>query len=199
MHGIEFDQRRGDVPRDEPPVEFSDGSIGIRRFRSADVPLLFAAARESAVELCTWMTWCHLEYSLADAANFVLNCDTEWSRGTHYSFAIFDSRSGAFLGSVGLSHLNRAHRFANVGYWVRTSRTGQGIASTALRLIGRFALTELDLIRVEIVAALDNRASQRVAEKSGARREGILRSRLLLRGEAHDAVLFSLVPEDLEL
>jgi len=53
------------------------------------------------------------------------------------------------------------------------------------------------LLRIEIVAAVDNIPSQRVAEKAGARREGVLRNRLFINGESLDAVLFSLVPEDL--
>jgi ribosomal-protein-serine acetyltransferase len=39
--------------------------------------------------------------------------------------------------------------------------------------------------------------SQRVAEKSGALREGVLRNRLLLHGKIHDAAMYSLTPEDL--
>jgi len=38
---------------------------------------------------------------------------------------------------------------------------------------------------------------RRVAEKAGARREGVLRKRLLIRGESLDAVLFSFIAEDL--
>jgi RimJ/RimL family protein N-acetyltransferase len=86
---------------------------------------------------------------------------------------------------------------ANLGYWVRTSATGHGVATTATRLAARFGFEELGMQRIEIVAALDNIPSQRVAEKSGAKREGVLRRRLLIRGESLDAVLFSLVPEDL--
>ena len=40
--------------------------------------------------------------------------------------------------------------------------------------------------------------AQRVAEKLGARREGLFRNRLVVRGDAVDAVVFSLVPGDLE-
>src|SRR5437588_791403 len=49
----------------------------------------------------------------------------------------------------------------------------------------------------ELVAAVDNVGSQRVAEKAGATREGILRNRLLINGRPHDAVLYSLVRGDL--
>jgi RimJ/RimL family protein N-acetyltransferase len=64
-------------------------------------------------------------------------------------------------------------------------------------MAARFGFEQLGLQRIEIVAAVANVPSQRVAEKAGARREGILRNRLLIRGESLPAVLFSLVPEDL--
>jgi RimJ/RimL family protein N-acetyltransferase len=50
---------------------------------------------------------------------------------------------------------------------------------------------------LEIIAASDNLPSQRVAEKAGARREGLLRHRLLLGGRPHDALIYSLIRADL--
>jgi RimJ/RimL family protein N-acetyltransferase len=102
-----------------------------------------------------------------------------------------------FLGGVGVNFINRIHQFGNLGYWVRTSATGKGVASRSSRLVARFALEELGLNRIEIVAAVSNIASQRVAEKMGAVREAVLRNRLLMRGVPQDAVMFSLVHEDL--
>jgi ribosomal-protein-serine acetyltransferase len=58
-------------------------------------------------------------------------------------------------------------------------------------------LEELKFNRVEILASAGNAGSQRAAAKAGARREGLLRKRLLVHGQPHDAVLFSLVAEDL--
>jgi RimJ/RimL family protein N-acetyltransferase len=72
------------------------------------------------------------------------------------------------------------------------------VATRAARLAARFGFEELKLIRIEIVAAAGNLASQRVAEKVGAVREGVMRNGLFIHGAAHDAVLTSLVPEDLK-
>src|SRR5437773_976393 len=122
----------------------------------------------------------------------VLSQGDEW-----YSFAVLDQSSGRFLGGVGINFINRVHQFANLGYWVRTSAAGRGVATRATRLAARFGFQALGLNRIEIVAAVDNIASQRVAERAGAVREGILRHRLSINGVPHDAVLFSLVAGDL--
>jgi len=62
----------------------------------------------------------------------------------------------------------------------------------------RFAFNELRLNRVEITVAVDNQASLRVVEKVGATKEGILRNRLTKNDAPCDAVMFSLIPQDLE-
>jgi RimJ/RimL family protein N-acetyltransferase len=112
---------------------------------------------------------------------------------------ITDSQTGAFLGTVGLNYFNRDHQFANLGYWVRSSRTGRGVATTATLLTARFGLRVLGLQCIEILAAVGNKASQRVAERAGAKKEGVLRNRLSIRGLAHDAVMYSLIASDLNV
>jgi RimJ/RimL family protein N-acetyltransferase len=69
---------------------------------------------------------------------------------------------------------------------------GQGIAPRAVEQLAKWAFSQTDLHRLEIVAALGNTRSQRVAEKAGAIREGILRGRLWLHSTPHDAVLYSI-------
>jgi RimJ/RimL family protein N-acetyltransferase len=87
---------------------------------------------------------------------------------------------------------------ANLGYWVRTSRTGEGIATKAAKSALRYGFEKLGLHRIEIVVADDNKPSLRIAEKLGAVREGLLRNRLLIQGTSYDAYMHSLIPEDIE-
>jgi ribosomal-protein-serine acetyltransferase len=175
---------------------FSSGRIGLRRYREEDVDDLFAAAQESSRELMVWMPWCSATYSRTDSELFVRSRDADWHRGEHYSFVIYDLETGLFLGGVGLNFINRAHQFANLGYWVRTSRTKRGVATAAVRLAAQFGLSELGLGRLEIVMATGNAASQRVARKAGAHCEGVLRKRLIIHDRTHDAVMFSIVAGD---
>jgi ribosomal-protein-serine acetyltransferase len=177
---------------------FSSGGIGIRRYREEDVDALFEATRESVRELSAWMPWCSENYSRADSEVFVKSRGAGWDKGEHYSFVIYDTVSGRFLGGVGLNFINRVHQFANLGYWVRTTQTRRGVATAAARLAARFGIAELGFNRIEIVMAAGHVASQRVAKKVGAHCEGVLRQRLVIHEQVHDAVMFSLVAEDLK-
>jgi RimJ/RimL family protein N-acetyltransferase len=177
----------------------NEPAIGIRRFRSEDVPLLFAAVRESVPEVAPWMPWCHPDYSMEESAAWVQSREEAWTGHIAFDFVIFEPDTGSFLGSVGLNQLNAGNRFANLGYWVRTSATKRGIATAAVRMGAGFGFERLGLQRIEIVVAAGNTASLRVAEKAGAVREGLLRNRLRLRDRAVDAFMHSLVPTDLGL
>jgi RimJ/RimL family protein N-acetyltransferase len=179
--------------------EVSDNFVTLRRYHADDALRLYEAVRESIPEISRWMDWCHPDYSMSESATWVLARAEAWASGTDYTFVITDPLDGAFLGSVGLNTIRRDHQFANLGYWVRTGRAGRGAATAATRLAARFGFEELGLTRIEIVAATDNTASRRVAEKVGAREEAILRNRLIIGGRPHDAAMYSLIPQDLYL
>ncbi len=179
--------------------DFSSDGITIRRYQITDIPLLYEAVRESISEISPWLPWCHPDYSMEDSSTWVLSRDEAWANEVECSLVITDAQTGAFLGAVGLNQFNRDHQFANLGYWVRSSRSGRGVATTATLLTARFGLRKLALQRIEILAAVGNKPSQRVAEKAGAKREGVLRNRLSLRAVPQDAVMYSLIASDLNL
>jgi len=177
-------------------ITLTDGVVILRPLSVNDLPALLEAVHESVDEIMPWMTWCTPDYNEEIARPWLATLPEAWEVGTQYGLAIIDAQTGRFLGGTGLSHFNPAYRLANLGYWVRTSATGRGVATRSARLVGEFAVTQLDLLRAEIVVAVGNKPSQRVAEKCGAKREGILRNRLIVREKVFDAVMYSLTPQD---
>jgi ribosomal-protein-serine acetyltransferase len=172
-------------------------TVVLRPPRDDDAQAIWDAVRESVTEVGAWLPWCHAAYGLDDALAWVRASRDARARGDECAFVVTDAAEGALLGGCGLNQVEAVNRRANLGYWVRTAATGRGVATEAARLVAEFALTVLGLGRLEIVAATGNQASQRVAEKLGAVREGILRNRFWLGGEPVDGVLYSLVPADL--
>jgi RimJ/RimL family protein N-acetyltransferase len=159
---------------------------------------LSEAARESIDTVGPWLPWLDDLDSLADAERWVTDSQQHWARQSEFRFMVHDAVTGRLLGGAGLNHLYQAHRFANLGYWVRASATGAGVASRAAKLVARFGLTTAGLGRIEILTVPNNLASQRVAMKIGATFEGELRDRLLVRGTRSAARLYSLTQADLE-
>jgi ribosomal-protein-serine acetyltransferase len=168
------------------------GICSLRTYDPSDAESLCEAARESVTEVFPWLPWCHEQYSLEEAMAWIRSRALLRAEGNEYHFAIVGA-ARELLGGCGVNQINRIHRFGNLGYWVRTSATGRGIATEAVRQLAEFVFRDTDLVRLEILCATANERSQRVAERVGAVREGVLRQRLLLHGQAVDAVMYSLV------
>jgi len=175
----------------------TDGVIVLRPTRVEDAEAIHAAMQESAGEVPLWLPETE-RMSLDDVREFIAACAKMWWESSAFHFGIFEAETGAYLGGCGLTHINLRHRLCNAHYWVRTAATGRGVASRAARLMAKFAFEKLRLQRVEIVVEVENVPSLRAAEKAGATREGLLRNRLNNRGEPRDALIFSLIPQDMD-
>ncbi len=173
----------------------ADG-VRLRRYRADDAGVLLEAALESTDQLTPYETWFHADYSLDEATEHVGWWVTAWESAKSFYFVVEDPESGEFLGSCGLSGVDREHRAANMGFWIRTGRTGLGIATSAARLVAAYGFRTLDLNRIELVIPVHNAASRRVAVKLGATEEGTLRERLIVGGRPTDCVSYSILRSD---
>jgi len=178
-------------------IRLIDEELILRPFRLDDVHLLYCAVRESLADLKPWMSWAADGYNEWTAREYITSARARWEEHTFYAFAIL--RGGDLLGACTLSSIHPIYHFCNLGYWVRTSCHGQGVAGRAANLAACFAFEHLGLIRVEIVIGVGNQASIRVAEKIGAHDEGLLLNRIVVGKSIYDAHMYSLVPSDFGL
>ena len=176
-------------------IELSDGTITIRAYELGIERAVFEAAAESVPEIGPSMrTWSD-GATLDRAARHVAESIQAWHAGSWYDFAITRAGSPAFLGRVGLDRIYEGT--ANVGYWVRTSQTRLGIATAAVRLVAQFAFEDLALHRLELLVAVDNPASRRVAQKVGATFEGVFPAGPHRGGELqHQSYCYTLTHRD---
>ena len=178
-------------------IQLMDADIVLRPFQVEDSVQLHQAVRESLQELKPWMSWATEHYTEFTARDYIAITRARWQERTLFAFAI--TQNNELLGGCTLSSIHPIYHFCNVGYWVRTSKHGQGIAGRAAKLVIRFAFEHVGLVRAEIVIALDNMASRRVAEKIGAHYEGILLNRMVVGKSIYDAHMYSLLPSDFGL
>ena len=167
-----------------------DAPVIIRPCSVDDAFAMHEAVRESLAELIPWMPWCHPNYSLQEARTWLRVQVQAFNERKWFEFAIVDAE-GRYIGQCGLNQFEELNRRCNLGYWVRTSAAGRGVATHAVQLLRDWAFANTSLVRLEIVIASGNQGSVRVAEKAGASREGVLRHRLILHGTPVDAVMFS--------
>ena len=168
--------------------------IEIRPYQARDAAAFHEAACESVESLAPWMPWCHPGYTMEEAKAWVESQISAFAEGDEYEFVVVDGE-GRLLGGCGINQIDWNHRRANLGYWVRSTEGGRGVAVEAVRQLVEWAFENTELDRLEVVVATGNARSLRVAEKAGAVHECVQRKRLVLRGVGHDAVMFSFVRE----
>jgi RimJ/RimL family protein N-acetyltransferase len=178
-----------------PRAPLAGGRLALLPHSPGQIDELLEAVLESVAEISPWMGWCHPGYGREDCEAWVNAQPSAWARGDGFEFVIVESRTARVVGACGLNQFNHPNRFANLGYWIRTSRRGNGFAPEAAWILADFGFRTLGLVRIEIVAAKENVASQRAAEKAGALREGLLRNRLVVGDTVQDAFLFSMTPD----
>jgi RimJ/RimL family protein N-acetyltransferase len=174
-------------------MELAAEGLLLRTWRLEDAPAVTLACQDP--DIPRWIPFVPFPYTNEDAVTYLTGCIEAGE--SRVPLAIVDMDTRQLLGSIDMSV--NAMRTGHIGYWVARQARGRGVATVALRRICRFAFDELGVQRLELVTDPDNRASQRVAEKAGFQREGVLRSHLLHRdGRRRDSVMFSLLPSDLD-
>ena len=146
-------------------------------------------------------------YGPDEAVEFLAQTSRDRSDGTGSSYLILagddidggDGDGGEVLGSAGVHDLDGTARSVEIGYLLAPSGRGRGAATAAVRLLSAWAL-QAGLVRLYAEVMVGNDASERVLERVGFQREGVLRSVWLPSpsiGRGHvDVVSYSLVPSD---
>jgi RimJ/RimL family protein N-acetyltransferase len=171
-------------------MQLRDGDLELRPWTLDDVPALVAACNDD--EIRRWLTMIPSPYTEDDARTYI---EGKVPNAGRNQFAI--TENGSVVGAIGLD-VTESIRQGTIGYWCAREARGRGVTTRALRLLSRHAFDALGLERLQLFTDPDNHASQRVAEKVGYQREGVVRSHLPQRdGTRRDSIAFSLLPGEL--
>jgi len=120
--------------------------------------------------------------------------------GQDYVYGILAGDESEAVGGSGLHTRVGAEAF-EIGYWIRASRSGEGLATEAAAALARVGIELCGAGRIEIRVDPENAASLAIPRKLGFTEEGTLRRRL----EAHDdgllrrdSTTFSMLREELD-
>jgi RimJ/RimL family protein N-acetyltransferase len=115
-------------------------------------------------------------------------------RGERFQWIVL--AGGEPAGWVTLAVTSWEHALAEVGYALTTAQQGRGVMSQALQILVADLFGQTPLDRIEARCAVDNRASQRVLEKVGFKKEGLLRGYFRLAGRRVDNYLYAILRDD---
>ncbi|GAA0165453.1 acyltransferase [Lithospermum erythrorhizon] len=169
--------------------ETETAEITLRLLDPSDLDdLLELLTDEEVVKWCSWDTFTSKESAMNYIIGFAL---------PHPFFRAICMKNKV-VGSITVSPFkgNDSCR-AELGYVVASKYWGKGVATKAVEMVAATIFVEWPhLERLEALADVENPGSQRVLEKAGFKKEGVMRKYCLLKGKPRDMVMFSLISSD---
>jgi RimJ/RimL family protein N-acetyltransferase len=179
------------VATDQPDLRTP--RLRLREFRADDAAALYAVHSDPRVmRYWSFPAWTRLDQAHARIAGAL----ADRARGAMYAWAVADLDSDVLVGSVAVFHIDTVQRRAEIGYSLHADRQGRGLAQEALRAVLAFLIDARGFERIEADIDPRNSASCRLAERLGFMREGLLRRRWFVDGEACDTALYGLLASE---
>ena len=135
--------------------------------------------------------------SIADALDEIEWYQSILKEQTGIRWGITEKDSGKVIGSCGFLNRQAKHFRAEVGFELSKVFWGKGIASEALNAVVRYGFQQFQLERIEALIEPENKSSQKLVEKQGFLREGLLRNYEFTCGKFDDLYMYSLLKDDL--
>jgi RimJ/RimL family protein N-acetyltransferase len=176
-----------------PPYLIRTERLTIRCWEPRDAPLLKDALDSSLDHLRPWMPWALEEpRPLDEKMELLRQFRGRFDLGQDFVYGLFDREETEVVGGSGL-HTRLGDGALEIGYWLRASRLGAGLAREATAALTYVAFRVCQVDRVEIRIDPANEASLRIPRALGFVEEGTLRRRLPPGGDGvpRDMVLFA--------
>jgi [ribosomal protein S5]-alanine N-acetyltransferase len=176
----------------EPPL--SDGVVLLRPWDDGDVGVVGQASCDAYVAQIEHLP---APFTRDAGRSWIAAQHSRFADGRGLSFAIVALESREIVGGTGISHRHPPGT-AEPGVWILEHRRNEGLAARATRLLCDWALTaDVGIARVQATVEPWNVASQRVLERLGFQREGLLRAYTSYGDARGDVYLYSLLAGDL--
>ena len=163
----------------EVPALMETARLVLRPPRAGDGEVLFQAVSETLPELRQFIAsvpWVAAEQSVENSEIYCRLAQSNFVARKDFPYLLFDRASSQLVGCVGLHRPDWSVPKMEVGYWCRTSHTGNGYITEAIAALVQMAQDVFCPVRLDLVTDEANAASRAVADRSGFALEGILRN-----------------------
>ncbi|SFS58840.1 GNAT family N-acetyltransferase [Marininema halotolerans] len=162
----------------EVPYSLETERLFLRQPEPGDGAQLFEAVEESREELERWLEWFKTNPNAMDVEAKLRAYRIHCLERTHLIYQMIRKEDQQMLGTCGLYRIDWSVPRFEIGYWIRTGATGQGLVTEAVYRLMKVAFVEFNAQRVEIRCDAENKRSSQVAERAGFTLEGILRNEM---------------------
>jgi RimJ/RimL family protein N-acetyltransferase len=189
------------VSRKHPvvPDHFETERLLIRAPQPGDGAIINEAIRESLEQLRPWMPWARVVPSAAESETFARESALRFRNHEDLPLMLIRKSDGRYVGGSGMHNISWDVPRFEIGYWVRTSLSGQGYVTEAVNGIAEMAFRKLDAVRLEIRCDALNERSAAVARRAGFTLEACLhKDSRAPDGRLRDTLIFAKLREGLE-
>jgi len=164
--------------------------LTLREVTPLDAPSLLTYLADERVVAQMGLDPFQTEADALDEINWYHAIRTEQ---TGLRWGITEHATPDIIGSCGFLNRSSRHQRAELGFELSPAHWGKGLAQEAVRAVLAYGFNEWDLNRIEALVLPDNTVSQRLLERLGFQREGLLRQYEKTRGQFDDLYMYSLL------
>lgn len=168
------------------------GLITLRPTQEKDISSIYEACQDPTIPQFTTVP---SPYTMTHANSFIREqAPAHFRQKTELLFAITKGHAAdeKFCGVISFHTISLQNHTAELGYWIAAPARGQGIGTTAAKLISEYGFSTIGFRRIEALVNTDNVASQALLISAGYEREGVMRKKITRDdGSQIDMGLFS--------
>jgi ribosomal-protein-serine acetyltransferase len=155
---------------------------------------LFALIEANRAHLRPWMNWADQRRTLVDVATYVATGLKQFALNQGVYIGLWDH--GKLCGMINCFPIDWPNKSACLEYWLGASSQGNGLMTAGGRAVIDYAFGTLDLHRLTIRCAAENRRSRATAERLGFTFEGLSRDAEWLYDHFVDHAVYGLLKGD---
>ena len=158
-----------------PARELRTERLLLKSARPGDGAALREAIGSSLPELYPWLSFSARLSEVSTLEQVSREAAEMFEEREFFVWRIWEPEGRTMVGSIDLHSFDWDVPCGEIGYWLRTSHTGRGLAREAVGAVLELAWEELGLLRVEARCDTRNERSWRLVERLGFTFEGVAR------------------------
>jgi ribosomal-protein-serine acetyltransferase len=171
-----------------------EDELSLKLIELKDAKRVFDLTDQSRTYLRKWLPWLDVTTTFEDTKWFIQDCMKNFEENKSMNTVIIFK--GEIVGVAGFNSINWSNKTAYIGYWIGEDYQGNGIMTKVAKELTQYAFHQLNLHKVEIRAAVENKKSRRIPEKLGFVNEGKIRQSEWLYDHYVDHIVYGLLAEE---
>jgi ribosomal-protein-serine acetyltransferase len=171
-----------------------DEELSLKIIEVKDAQRIFELIDNSRSYLREWLPWIDYSNKIEDTKEFIEAGRKNFAESKSMSTVILFNRE--IVGIAGFNEINWLNKTAYIGYWLGEEYQGKGIMTRVAQALTNYAFQHLNLNKVEIRVAVDNKKSRSIPEKLGFTNEGCIRQAEWLYDHYVDHIIYGILKTD---